>query len=129
MTDNEIIKAVELMSAEDGGGFLIDILDLLKRQKARIKELKAGIKELRAMISAEEDYLYYLPFPFKALYDEEIVKAKSEAITEFAKRLKERSCPIEMNGEINDFHLVFFGSGAIDEVVQYYLKEVNDNGT
>ncbi len=66
MTDNEIIKALERMSAEDADGFSSDILDLIKRQQAEIKRLW-------------EDCDYF---------EDKVKTIKSEAITEFAERLK-----------------------------------------
>ena len=54
-------------------------LDLINRQKAEIERLTA-------MLEAAEDYLY--PLPFKNAFDDELAKAKSEAIKEFAERLK-----------------------------------------
>ena len=66
MTDNEIIKALERMSAEDANGFSSDILGLIKRQQAEIKRLW-------------EDCDYF---------EDKVKTIKSEAITEFAERLK-----------------------------------------
>ena len=83
-------------------------LDLINRQKAKIEALQmdnaqlqsdvvnanmnlhhaqAELDRFTAMVDAAEDCL--LPLPFKNAFDEEIAKAKSEAIKEFAERLKE----------------------------------------
>ena len=82
-------------------------LDLINRQKAEIKALQMDTSQLQsdvvnanmnlnhaqaeldrftAMVDAAEDYLH--PLPFKNAFDEEIAKAKAEAIKEFAERLK-----------------------------------------
>ena len=78
MTNNEIIKALERMSAEDADGFSSDILDLIKRQQAEIERLTSYNSTLTLI---NQDILYAL--------ETEITKAKYEAITEFAERLKD----------------------------------------
>lgn len=90
MTDNDIIKALECCGCDnyqcDNCPYAYktctvykDSLDLINRQKAEIERLTA-------MLEAAEDYLY--PLPFKNAFDDELAKAKSEAIKEFAERLK-----------------------------------------
>lgn len=98
MTDNEIIKALEccknLQDCECCPNQPCDVkkgtmaclcqaisnsIDLINRQKVEIERLTA-------MLEAAEDYLY--PLPFKNAFDDELAKAKSEAIKEFAERLK-----------------------------------------
>ena len=90
MTDNEIIKALECCGCDnyqcDNCPYAYktctvykDSLDLINRQKVEIERLTA-------MLEAAEDYLY--PLPFKNAFDDELAKAKSEAIKEFAERLK-----------------------------------------
>ena len=113
MTDNEIIKAFECCDIKgvcNNCPFKNDrescerlgdlVLDLINRQKAENSNLtsrltslqndltsaKAEIERLTAMVEAAEDYLH--PLPFKNAFDEEIAKAKAEAIKEFAERLK-----------------------------------------
>ena len=94
MNDNDIIKALEIclgsmdcpncpyvdliiddLHCDDK--LLKDVLDLINRQKAEIEELRKGF-------TADMDY-------FASEYDSKI---KSEAIKEFAERLKEelKSC-------------------------------------
>ena len=94
MTDNDIIKALEICRNENGicsdcpysddytncnTRIAKDSIDLINRQKEEIERLTA-------MLEAAEDYLY--PLPFKNAFDDELAKAKSEAIKEFAERLK-----------------------------------------
>ena len=90
MTDNDIIKALECCGCDnyqcDNCPYAYktctvykDSLDLINRQKVEIERLTA-------MLEAAEDYLY--PLPFKNAFDDEHAKAKSEAIKEFAERLK-----------------------------------------
>ena len=115
MTDNEIIikalmsQADNMLSAvvdekrkthfvtnEDVANFINrqnEEIDILIRKKNdlqdEIAELQAKNERLTAIVEAAEDYLN--PLPFKNAYDEAIDKAKSEAIKEFAERLKERA--------------------------------------
>lgn len=56
---------------------------------ALIERQKAEIEQLNAMVAAAEEHLY--PLPFKTAYDEEIQKAKSEAIRKFVEKLKEKA--------------------------------------
>ncbi len=101
MTDNEIRNAIAgcvnstvkcnecvfIDELYDGSGLCMEFalkyaLDLINCQKAEIERLNA-------MVAAAEDYLH--PLPFKTAYDEEIQKAKSEAIREFAEKLIEET--------------------------------------
>lgn len=52
MTDNEIIKALERLSAEDPDGFSADVLEMVKRQKATA-EVGKKIAE-RLLLEAQE---------------------------------------------------------------------------
>lgn len=67
MTDNEIIVALERMSAEDADGFSSDILALIKRQQAEIERYKGVIK----------------------LLEKDVSTAKSDAIKQFSEKLKD----------------------------------------
>lgn len=114
MTDNEIIKALECCKYDDCNNCpnvcdnrhanLIDcVLDLINRKNKEISDLKielqamrnaansykAEVERLTAMVEAAEDYLH--PLPFKNAFDDQLAKSKSEAIKEFAERLKEKS--------------------------------------
>ena len=52
MTDNEIIKALERLSAEDPDGFSADVLEMVNRQKATA-EIGKKIAE-RLLFEAQE---------------------------------------------------------------------------
>lgn len=52
MTDNEIIKALERLSAEDPDGFSADVLEMVNRQKATA-EVGKKIAE-RLLLEAQE---------------------------------------------------------------------------
>ncbi len=96
MTDNEIIKALECckrLICKDcpifpnstpvllcKASLEIEALDLIKRQQAEIERLTGYNSNL---VFANQDILHTL--------ETEIAKAKSEAITEFAERLKRKS--------------------------------------
>ena len=87
MTDNEIIKALECCNRDDCdncpnclgncyANLAGDALDLINRQKAEIEEYKVVEKHVT-------------PFFFMNAFDKHIEKAKSEAVKEFAERLKQ----------------------------------------
>ena len=96
MTDNEIIKALicccrgivedcEKCSNKDicGKTDIVEyILDLINRQKAEIERLEKAIE----MVDFIED-----------LREKQIKRAKAEAITEFAERLKAQSIDIDVS--------------------------------
>ena len=97
MTDNEIIKALECLTGEpklckgcpyDGTEHYPfcrehcakDALDLINRQKAEIEMFQAGLVEIqKGLVEA------------KTLLIKDIQKAKSEAIKDFAERLKKKA--------------------------------------
>lgn len=62
MIDNEIIKALERLSAEDPDGFLADVLEMVNRQKATAeagKEISARLllevqEALKEMVGEDE---------------------------------------------------------------------------
>ena len=86
MTDNEIIKALERMSAEDADGFSSDILDLIKRQQAEIERLK-NVPPVATVVFDKNDIRNILAEKFGDI-ETTIKEMRSEAITEFAERLK-----------------------------------------
>ena len=105
MNDNEIIKALECCSDSNCHecpieGCTDDIfgnaLDLINRQKAEIERLNI---ELQSMRSAANSYKMH----YKT--------AKSEAIKEFAERLKEHRY-----GELNN--CISFSVGYLDNLVK-----------
>ena len=94
MTDNDIIKALmchrtnRTSTCEKCPLFLTDecsaelsgyALDLINRQKAEIERLNAIIENINDSID---------PLPFETDFDKAMKKAKTEAIKEFAERLK-----------------------------------------
>ena len=92
MTDEEIIKALECCADEDMGcevcpywakGCTVekDTIDLINRQQAEIERLKEENKFHRKTITENAQRALEVTI-------EEIEKAKSEAIKEFAERLK-----------------------------------------
>ena len=107
MTDNEIIKALEYCQSETTENCnkcplvfkgacqqecLRKAFDLINRQQAEIEKQ-------RIMLEAIEDAVN--PLPFETDYDKSIKQAKSEAIKEFAERLKAKSscCVASQNGQ------------------------------
>ena len=112
MTDNEIIKALEdyknskILQTENGVISIGDILDLIKRQKAEIERLR----ELLSIPIAEEDEDWFSSPPLKT--PEQI---KSEAIKEFAERLKAEYVDFdELHEEIRHDNLIL----AVDNLVK-----------
>lgn len=95
MTDNEIVKALECCIGCDckhcpyydgdtdneaalcKDRLIMDALNLVNRQKAEIEEHKRAFETILKEVRAA-----------RALYIEDIGKARAEAIKEFAKRLK-----------------------------------------
>ena len=100
MTDNEIIKALKCLIPDDNDKgtwlpfsdrdcvdceiiILKNALDLINRQQAEIEMLQLEVEAVNDLIN---------PFPFKSNFDKAIETAKSEAIKEFAERLKQTVC-------------------------------------
>lgn len=134
MTDNEIIKALECCVTDDGddcfqcpygdivykpgnGGCVNrchkDALDLINRQQAEIESLKQIIDEedkkilkLQKRIIFWREDLNYQP-----------EKIKSEAIKEFAERLKRTSIGLEI-GDDKKFKMTVVSTLAIDNLVK-----------
>ena len=97
MKDEEIMQALEseVYIAEYVDNDFADIvsikllkntLDLINRQRAEIERLKEENKKLNLMVESIDDYMN--PLPFKTDFDNAIETAKSEAVKEFAERLK-----------------------------------------
>ena len=115
MTDNEIIKALECCnkpirensctecvfyhSGKRSSNMLNAALDLIKRQKAEIESLKHRKTELQ-------------------IRNQELQHEKSEAIKEFAERLKEHRY-----GELNN--CISFSVGYLDNLVKE-MTEVSE---
>lgn len=80
MTDTEIIKALEEMSAEHDGNFSGKVLDLIQRQQVEIKKLKTDYKAMKK----DRDNCWK---EFKCLL--RICETeKAEAVKEFAEAVK-----------------------------------------
>ena len=83
MTDNEIIKALEEMVEYphyyEEGQILKNVLDLINRQKAEIEKLKALAENGASAIDTNNRLV------------QKFAEIKSEAVKEFAERLKEKS--------------------------------------
>ena len=115
MTDNEIIKALEIHINEyDKTGISVDnnrldklALDLINRQKAEIEALKIKNQSLRSAANS-----------YKLHYNE----AGTEAIKEFAKRLKNS---IYINTDLLTYQCEEVGS-VIDDIVKEMVGETND---
>lgn len=99
MTDNEIIKALECCKDDGFDGMPCKdcpyaecdskrgcVSELCEDALALINRQKAEIERLTAMVEAAEDYLR--PLAFKNAFDAQILKAKSEAVKEFAETVK-----------------------------------------
>ena len=115
MTDNEIIKAYEEIIQTKAGYIWQDVLDLLNRQKAEVERLtnkndqqaemmaNLGV-ELTAMRSAANSY--------KSHYE----NAKSEAIKEFAEKIKQVL-------ELNDLQEYKYVCKLLDVLVKEMVGE------
>ena len=141
MTDNEIIKALECctktefisdcakceMFAFDCKDILIEnALDLINRQKAEVERLEDKIFVLENDLEKAENLSDALEndvdIKLNYIYDleEKLKKAKSEAIKEFAERLKEK---LQWDVEF-DNKLVF--ESDIDNLVKEMTMERGD---
>lgn len=109
MTDNEIKKALECSPLNDIGGCRkIDALDLIKCQKAEVERLNIRNKALTAITKN---------------YDWKFEKAKSEAIKEFAERLKEHSYT---HSDICGYKSTVIDVECIDNLLKELVGENND---
>ena len=123
MTDEQIIKAIGICRTQDSckgcpyhelymagcvGTLMKDVFDLINRQKAEIEKLKQENDFFRKTITENAQRALEVAV-------EEIEKAKSEAIKEFAERLKEKfgiaDCIVTVNN--ND----------IDELIEEMTEE------
>lgn len=86
--DNEIIRGLERMSEEDPDGFSSDLLNLINRQKAEIKQLT---EENNALNGNTEKYVAECESRSREIAEDYRKETKSEAIREFAERLKNKS--------------------------------------
>ena len=114
MTDNKIIKALEEMAEYphyyEECQILKNVLDLITRQQAEIERLKNDI------MAKEAEYNDMLDQ--RNCVEEYLETAKSEAVKEFAERLKEKSYQ-----RFDYSELVFeISEGDIDNLVKGRLQ-------
>lgn len=125
MTDNEIIKALECCNfgyecdyCPDNNenwcvlDIKLQILDLINRQKAEIEKLKQENEFFRKTITQNAQRALEVTV-------EEIEKTKSEAIKEFAERLKRKRIALKSEEPVFDLLKV----GAIDDLVKEMTEE------
>ena len=115
MTDNEIIKALEdlfKLMLHDGDlqrtSIISKALDLIKRQKVEIERLNI---ELQAMRNAANSY--------KKNYE----TAKSEAIKEFAERLKHFIIPQKADGYTREIVLKRDIDNLVKEMTEVEINQ------
>lgn len=107
MTDNEIAKTLECCASSNfeecrkcplHNDFYPNLchcerdknaLNLINRQKVEIERLKNENKKQQTILEAIDDEMF--PLPFETDFGKAIKTAKSEAIKEFAERLKEKT--------------------------------------
>ena len=150
MSDIEIIKAFycceincdclgcpKLDSTEGCNGVATETLDLINRQKAEIERLKQNLEEahidikehqahignLKKLIDKIEDHIN--PLPFETDYDKAIRQAKTEAVKEFAERLKQHYIKDKRYDRPNAHTLIAFLFNVIDNLVKEMVGEDN----
>lgn len=130
MTDNEIIKALECCSTDVRENtcpkcifykehrcstlMLNAASDLINRQKAQIEKLQHNCFGIQNELEAYKD-------TFNTAIDE----TKSEAIKEFAERLKSISIGLEI-GDDKKFKMTVVSTVAIDKIAKE-MTEVKEN--
>lgn len=91
MKDDEIIKALEKMGAENEDNFSNKVLNLIYRQQAEIRSKTEYIQEQRNIIDELKTELESKKTPvFVPLCSMWEMEAKAEAVKEFADRIVER---------------------------------------
>ena len=114
MTDESIIKNVRNSVYKNkpmlfGQKFLESVLDLINRQKAEIEELRERISYLEKSIDcSRKEYNRLL---------QKLQQAKSEAIKEFAERLKSISIGLEI-GDDKKIKVMAVSTIAIDKIAK-----------
>lgn len=129
MTDNEIIKALECCNfgyecdyCPDNNenwcvlDIKLQILDLINRQKAEIEKLKQENEFFRKTITQNAQRALEVTV-------EEIEKTKSEAIKEFAERLKDGLRGIGRSTIYGNFEYGTIKSYEIDNLVKELTEE------
>lgn len=144
MTDNEIIKALECcseaifkedciklkcpffdneiyncMNVDDEDAMHRYSLDLINRQKAEIERLNSEIDEISIAYSELETQKDYLYDEAKALIERD-KQSKSEAIREFAEKLKNVALPIKIGGKY-EYEVV------TKQAIDHFVKEMTED--
>lgn len=92
MTDNEVIKALEEMADYphyyEEGQILKSALDIINRLKDNERKYRAKVQTQRYEISCNQKNIERYKGVIKII-EKDIAKAKSEAVKDFAERLKE----------------------------------------
>ncbi len=130
LTDNEIKKALECCSdygllkclkcPKRGTSKVCmydlskEALDLINRQQAEIERLREENLKQKAILEEFEQITY--PLPFETHFDNAIKRAKTEAIKEFAERLKEKAWIYQHSEEVTINRLI--ATNDIDNLVK-----------
>lgn len=155
MTDEHIVKALEYcvryknhmacrgcpfsggICEEDGLALQKHSLDLIKRQQTEIEDLKADKEALingqltmqKMYINAKSEAVWDIATEYEA-YKEAVevalVETRSEAVREFAKRLKEHSsfCVAKSDGkELYETKVYTIRAKIIDEIAKEMTEE------
>lgn len=96
------------------------VVQVINRKNAKIKNLKAKIAEHKAMLEAIDNEIF--PLPFETDFDKSIRTAKSEAIKEFVERVKETSIGLEI-GDDKKFKMTVVSTVAIDNLVKEMTED------
>lgn len=135
MTDEQIIQALEdyknskILQTENGVISIGDILYLINRQKAEIEEYKT-LCDMQDKIMLEQKVILeaindeFNPLPFETDFDKAIKNAKSEAIKEFAERLKEQFDNLEYRAKMKRKTV---SVDYLDSQMSWVLHEVSLN--
>lgn len=115
MTDNEIIKRLERCVRRGNKNYNTDIvLDLINRQKAEIERLQIRVKGQKHSLFEQQAYTAQL--------QKQLATAKSEAIKEFAEKLKAVCQWLPLTVIPNRFVTI----EQIDDLVKEMEEESND---
>lgn len=136
-TDEQIIKALEYCSTDVRENtcpkcafykkhrcstlMLNAVSDIINRQKAEIKRLGTELdlsKSFHKEAVAERNFYYHQMIRFENMFK----TAKSEAIKEFAERLKRTSVGLEI-GDDKKFKMTIVSTVAIDNLVKEMTEE------
>lgn len=103
LTDNEIIKALEEMADYphyyEDGQILKSALDIINRLKDNERKYRGKVQSQRYEISCNQKNIERYKGVIEIL-EKDVATAKSEAIKEFAERLKEETLTTDKFGEI-----------------------------